>query len=321
MPESVGGSVYRSGMDLTSVQQRTLDELMRKDPLPVFERDLVGDLRADLERRLAPLDDVIREGDSVWITKARLTAIHGRCEGLFLAQHFGEGVFELSHQLALGSLTHTSVEVSVYAGDLSDAELVDRSLEKLRRDDPGFDDYCRRVGEADLAMLQADAVERVLQFRSTFPPLRKEWSPAVEVSLKASLLGDRVVLSARPDLMLGGADPDEPMRARRLILELKTGGAWPDQDEDVRFYALVAALRLGVPPFRVATVMLDDGGWRVQDVTPDLLESAVRRVGDAYARAADLLADAEPRLTPGAWCRWCPRAEICPEATLTIAEG
>jgi len=321
MPESVGGSVYRSGMDLTSVQQRTLDELMRKDPLPVFERDLVGDLRADLERRLAPLDDVIREGDSVWITKARLTAIHGRCEGLFLAQHFGEGVFELSHQLALGSLTHTSVEVSVYAGDLSDAELVDRSLEKLRRDDPGFDDYCRRVGEADLAMLQADAVERVLQFRSTFPPLRKEWSPAVEVSLKASLLGDRVVLSARPDLMLGGADPDEPMRARRLILELKTGGAWPDQDEDVRFYALVAALRLGVPPFRVATVMLDDGGWRVQDVTPDLLESAVRRVGDAYARAADLLADAEPRLTPGAWCRWCPRAETCPEATLTIAEG
>lgn len=308
-------------MDLTAVQQRTIDELMRRDPLPVFERELVEDLRADLERRLAPLDDVIPEGDSVWVTKGRLTAIHGRCEGLFLAQHFGEGVFEHSHPLALGALTHTAVEVSVYANDLSDAELVDRSLEKLRRDDPAFDDYCRRVGEADLAMLQADAVERVLQFRSTFPPLRKEWSPAVEVSLKAPLLGDRVVLSARPDLMLGGADPDDPMRARRLILELKTGGAWPDQDEDVRFYALVAALRLGVPPFRVATVMLDDGGWRVQDVTPDLLESAVRRVGDAYARAADLLQDAEPRLTPGPWCRWCPRAETCPEATLSLAEG
>lgn len=308
-------------MDLTPVQEETLTGLMRRDPLPVFERELMGDLRADLERRLAPLGDVIREGDSVWITKGRLTALHGRCEGLFLAQHFGEGVFELSHPLAVGKLTHTAVEVSVYAGDLSDAELVERSLEKLRRDDPAFDDYCHRVGEADLAMLEAEAGERVLQFRSTFPPLRKEWSPAVEVSLKAPLLGDRVVLNARPDLMLGGADPDEPMRARRLILELKTGGSWPDQDEDVRFYALVAALRLGVPPFRVATVMLDDGRWRIQDVTPDLLESAVRRVGDAYARAADLLQDSEPRLTPGVWCRWCPRAPDCPEATLSITQG
>jgi hypothetical protein len=299
---------------LTSVQQRTLDELMRCDPLPVFDAGLVEDVRADLERRLAPVLDAIPEGTALWVTKARLTKLHSQCEGLFLADHHGEGVFTFSERLAVGSLVHKAVEIGVYAPELSDAELVERAEEKLRRDDPRFEEFASLLDPADRAMVVAEAVDQVLLFRATFPPLERRWTPAVEPKLQVPLLGDRVVLSARPDLMLGGADPHEPMRARRLIVELKTGQDRPEHDDDLRFYALAATLRLGVPPFRVATVLLDDGRWRAQDVTPDLLESAVRRVGGAYARVADLLSDVEPRLRAGPWCAWCPRAEGCPEA-------
>lgn len=301
-------------MELTPVQQRTLDELMRRDPLPVFERALVEDLRADLERRVKPLVDTLREGETVWLSKGKLSDLHARCEGLFLANHLGEGEFELGWQLALGNLVHRAIGISVNLPRRSDAELVEAALTQLRRDDPGFDEFCLGLGEADLAALESEAVERVLLFRSTFPPLQKAWSPAVEPSLKVVLCGERVVLSARPDLLLGGDDPEEPMRGRRIVIELKTGQDRPEHDDDLRFYALAATLRLGVPPFRVATVFLDDAAWRMHEVTPDLLEAAVRRIGGGSDRIGALLGGEEPRLRPGPWCGWCPRAETCPES-------
>jgi hypothetical protein len=303
-------------MELTPVQRRTLDELMRRDPLPVFDRGLAEDLRTDLECRLAPVAGAVGDGQTLWVTKARLTKLHAQCEGLFLADHHGEGEFEYSERLAVGAVVHRAVELAVYARELSDVELVDRAVEQVARDDERFDAYLVEMGAAERASLVGAAVEQVLLFRATFPPFEAAWSPAVEPRLKVHLLGGRVVLSARPDLMLGGVDGEEPMRARRIILELKTGLDRPDHDEDLRFYALAATLRLGVPPYRVATVLLEDGRWRSQDVTPDLLESAVRRVGNGYARVAGLLAGEEPTLRPGAWCAWCPRSATCPQSSV-----
>lgn len=302
-------------MDLTAVQRRTLDELMRRDPLPIFDGGLADELRADLERRLAPAAAVTGD-DPLWVTKARLTKLHGQCEGLFLADHRGEGTFEYSERLAVGAVVHRAVELAVHARELSDAELVERALVQVARDDERFDAYLLEGDPADRALLVGRAVEQVLLFRATFPPFEPAWTPAVEPRLKAELLGGRVVLSARPDLMLGGVDAEVPMRARRIILELKTGADRPEHDEDLRFYALAATLRLGVPPYRVATVLLEEGRWRFQDVSPDLLQSAVRRVADGYARVADLLGGAEPSLRPGPWCRWCPRSATCPQSSV-----
>jgi len=301
-------------MGLTPVQERTLVELMRMDPLPVFDRGLVDDLRADLERRLAPLVSGLGDGEMMWLSKGKLSDLHSRCEGLFLANHLGEGEFELGWQLALGNVTHRAIGISVNLPQRADAELVEAAMGQIRRDDPAFDEFCRGLTEADLAALESEAVERMLLFRATFPPLQKAWSPAVEPSLKVPLAGERVVLSARPDLVLGGDDPEEPMRARRLVIELKTGARRPEYDDDLRFYALVATLRLGVPPFRVATVFLDDGSWNAQPVTPDTLESAVRRVGGGAERIGALVGGEDPALRPGPWCGWCPRSETCPES-------
>ena len=60
-------------------------------------------------------------------------------------------MFTFSERLAVGSLVHKAVEIGVYAPDLSDAELVERAEEKLRRDDTRFDEFASllTVGQKD----------------------------------------------------------------------------------------------------------------------------------------------------------------------------
>ncbi|HEX2030332.1 MAG TPA: PD-(D/E)XK nuclease family protein [Actinomycetota bacterium] len=307
---------------LSPVQERTLVELMgSRDERPVFRRSLREDLLGELERRVAPAVERLPPERSLWVTKARLTDLHLRCEGLFVANELDEAPFDYSMPLAIGNLVHRTIEAGVSAPDRSEAELVDAALIHLRRDDPRFDAFVSDLPVVERADLEAEAVRQVVLFRATFPPLQRSWTPAVEVPLKAEVAEGRVVLYARPDLCLGSADPDEPMRARRLIVELKTGTERPEHDEDLRFYALAATLRLGVPPFRVATLLLGSGTWRVHDVTEDLLRGAVRRIGDGCVRAAALLAGERPSLRPGPWCRWCPRAQTCPASSVRGAGG
>jgi hypothetical protein len=316
---SVGGGTVPA-VTLTPVQERTLVELMgsRRDR-PVFPRGLAEQLRADLERRLAPAVERLPAERPLWVTKARLTDLHLRCEGLFVSNELREGAFEYSLPLAVGNVVHAAVEVAISVPDRTEGELVEAAIRRLRRDDARFGGYLDALDVLDRADLEAESVRQLVLFRATFPPLERAWTPAVELPLKTDLVGGRVILYARPDLCLGSTDPVEPMRARRLLVELKTGAERPEHDEDLRLYALAATLRLGVPPFRVATVLLESGSWRFQDVTEDLLWSALRRVADGCLRAAGLLAGESPSLRPGAWCRWCARAPTCPEARVTAA--
>ena len=301
-------------MELTPVQERTLDQVIRVEEFPLYRRELADDLRAELEERVGRELDALPEGQTLWLSKARLVDLHARCEGLFVGSLLGEGAFEYSAALARGQLLHRAVEIAVYRPDLVETELVALAIRQLRRDDPRFDTFAGLLTDDEAVDLEADAARQLVLFRASFPPPPRSWAPVVELSLRARLLDDRVVLSARPDLALGTPDPAEPMRGRRLLLELKTGADRPEHDEDARFYALVATLRFGVPPYRVATLNLDSGTWRPQNVTEDLLRSAVRRVADACRRAAALLSGAEPRLNAGPWCGWCPRAPGCPAA-------
>jgi hypothetical protein len=134
--------------------------------------------------------------------------------------------------------------------------------------------------------------------------------------MRAELLGGAVVISGKIDLLLGAADRLEPMRGTRLAIDLKTGGAYPNYVEDNRFYALLLTLRFGVPPYRVASLFLEGGTWQAEDVHEDLLFHAADRVVQAARAAHALGAGREAALTPGPWCRWCPRAVTCPSAEL-----
>jgi hypothetical protein len=116
------------------------------------------------------------------------------------------------------------------------------------------------------------------------------------------------MLRGKVDLVLGQARGDE---ARALVVDLKTGRPYPSHLDDLRFYALVQTLRVGVPPFRVASYYLDTASFHVEDVTADTLAIAVRRTVDGVRKLVELRAGRAPTITPGPACSWCRLATSC----------
>ena len=162
-----------------------------------------------------------------------------------------------------------------------------------------------------------EVVRRVTLFQASFPPLkplRRELAPISELRVRSELLGGDLVLSGQIDLVMGLPDKLEPMRATRLAVDLKTGGAYPEFAEDMRFYALLCTLAFGRPPYRVATVFLQSMEWQAEDVTEETLDLAAARVIETATIAAALIGGATPILTAGPHCAWCPRRPTCPEA-------
>jgi hypothetical protein len=302
-------------MALTPVQERTLADLMAGDVArPTFPRELASRLVSLVERLVGPALSGLPEGQRIVLSKSGLTSLHARCEGLYLANAMGEGMFEFSLPLAVGKLVHKSIEVDVVGERLAESELVEKALHRLRASDTEFDLFVEALDGVERAELVGEAIRQVVLFRGTLPPLQKSWAPVSELRVKRELLGGRLLLTGAIDLSLGRPREDAPMEARRLFIELKTGMERPEFVDDLRFYALVATLRFGVPPFRVATLMLEDGTYRPEDVTEDLLEAAARRAADAASRHVALLTGQEPVLRPGPWCGWCPRRDTCPES-------
>ena len=80
-----------------------------------------------------------------------------------------------------------------------------------------------------------------------------------------------IVLGTRSDLTLGTAD-------QKVIIDVKSGGLHTSHREDLRFYALVEALRSGMAPRRLATYSLAAARADVEDVSEGVLQAAVRRV-------------------------------------------
>lgn len=298
-------------MDLTDPQQRTLEQLIGIDERPLFEPGLADDLRGRIERAIG--DRTVPGG--VWVTKGRLGSL-ARCEGAFAADVLGERErFAFNRSTAAGSLLHRAIQADIGGREERDpTELVRFAADKLTADDAAFAEYWRELSAIEQDEMLMDGARLLELFRATFPPLRDlraDLAPMTEMPVKAELLGGAVVLSGRVDLCLGR--PQEG-RATRLLLDLKTGGAYPEHAEDMRFYALVATLRFGIPPYRVASVFLESGAWQAEDVSLETLEHAADRVASAAVAAAELFGGREPSLAPGAWCAWCPRAQTCPQS-------
>jgi hypothetical protein len=75
---------------------------------------------------------------------------------------------------------------------------------------------------------------------------------------------------------------------------------------------LLLALRFGVPPYRVATLYLESGEWQAEDVDERSLNRAAERVIGAVRAVAASEAGRALDLSPGHYCRWCPRTAVCP---------
>jgi len=279
----------------------------RPDDRPEFDPALRGQLREGLERSLAPVVERLPEGDTLWVSKHLLSTVHG-CEGLFLAQD--EEDFAWSPQTARGTVSHKAIELSVsWRGDPSAGELVDEAIARLIASNDRISDYLGALGEGERAELHGEATERVNMFLECFPRLEARWRPVAESRLRADLNDDRVVLSGKVDLTVGRA---EGVRAGKVLIDLKTGGFAPSHRDDLRFYALIETLRIGVPPRLLASYYLDGGRLLDEAVSEDTLEVAFERVVAGADAAVSLRHEArEPTLRPGAPCRWCPRRTTC----------
>jgi hypothetical protein len=307
----VGLCAYHDAMLLTDPQRRTLDRLIGTSERPVF----APDLRQRLVDRIEGAARELELREPLWLGKEALNQL-GRCEGRFAARLEGEDPpFEHSIHTAAGVLVHKAIEVDIGARDgLEPHSIALTAAERLTQREERFAEYWRARSSPEQEELLMEVVRKVTLFQGSFPPLRelrREMAPVTELPVKAQLLGGDLTLSGKIDLVLGVPDRLEPSRATRLAVDLKTGGAWPEYAEDMRFYALLMTLRFGVPPYRVASLFLDSGEWQAAEET--LFHTADRVIAAARSAGA-LLGGREPTLTPGSWCGWCPRAFVCPSA-------
>ena len=295
-------------VELNPAQREVLEQLgMPRDERPRFNAELRHELRRALDDGLEPLlERVDGLADDIFVNKHRLGQLMG-CERHFLAEEDEE--FAWTVPIARGTVAHKAIELSIHwRREPEPLVMVDESISRLSEGADGLADWLQGCTEVERAELRAEANDRVVKFLECFPPLKTGWRPVTESKLRLEL-HDRFVLSGKVDLALGQAEGD---RAGKVLIDLKTGQFSPQHLEDLRFYALIEAVRLGTPPRRLATYYLDQGRFVPEDVTEGVLFAAAARVIDGITRLVELRADKrEPRLAPGPVCRWCPVLHDC----------
>jgi PD-(D/E)XK nuclease superfamily len=301
--------------ELNPAQRRVLVDLMALgEDRPRFEPEVAAGLRAEIEGALAPLlgDDP----EVLWVKKATLTDIHA-CEAHFQDAESEE--FAWSAATARGTVAHRALELSLTCGgDPVPLDLVDHAIESLRGDDRRHSprSWLLSASPLELADLRSEVNDVVAKFVECWPPLKPRWAPRAETGIGADLCGGRATLWGKVDLVVGRPQGEE---ARALVVDLKTGRAYPSHLDDLRFYALVYTLRIGVPPFRVASYYLDTASFHVEDVTVDTLALAAGRAVDGARKLLKLRQGRTPGVTTGPQCSWCRLADTC-EAALALRE-
>jgi hypothetical protein len=296
-----------------------------RESWPTFRPELRDELLAALDAELGPITDRLPaagdkspSGAALWLSKHVLSDVLG-CEARFLHDD-AAGFPGWSVPLARGTVAHKAIELSIHMRtDPEPTVLVDEALARLADAESPLADWLQRRPETERAELRAAVSDLVAKFLETWPRLKPAWWPVTESTWRAELAGGRVVLIGRADLTLQRAEGNV---ARKIVVDLKTGGFAPHHLDDLRFYALIETLRLGTPPRLVASYYLDSGRFVPEKVTEAGLWSAAARVVGAADRLVELRAGrVEPVYRPGPACRWCPLVDGCEAATSVSAAG
>jgi hypothetical protein len=266
---------------------------------------------------MAGVADALPDGATLFLSKHKLAQVHA-CEAKYLAED--DAGFSWSVPLARGTVVHKAIELVVnWRGEPSPLELVDEALARLENGEESITEWLQACTDADRAELRAQANELTDKFLECFPPLQKRWRPVTESRSRLDLFDERITLQGRVDLSLGAADG---LRAGKVLIDLKTGRFSPHHFDDLRFYALVETIRLGVPPRLLATYYLDSAELRPEPVTVGLLEAAAERVSEAANRIVELqFHDHLPTKRIGPPCRWCPILHECDDGRAALADG
>ena len=300
---------------LLPAQQVTLHAIRKPaEDRPTYPTEFAAGLRYQAEAALTGLVDMARSLDSrgVWISKRRLAGVFG-CEARYLAD--ADARFEWTVPTARGTVLHKAVELSIHQC-FEPQDAVSAAVERLVADDENLGSFLADATAGERADLIAGCVALLTRFDETFPPMQRSWRPAAEVKARARLCGGAIVLSGKYDLTLGTpaplGGPDGGQRAGKVIIDLKTGSRSPTDPEDLRFYALVETLSVGVPPLGVGSFYVAEGRIEHETITAEVLDSALRRTIDGIGKLVTLRSgDREPRRVPGPPCRWCTISADC----------
>lgn len=292
---------------VNDAQQAVLDRLRSVGvERPRYEPGLREHLRLEIERGLAPLVEVLGDED-LFLSKHKLERIHG-CEGKYLAEQ--ELDFVWSAPIARGIVAHKAIEIEITSKRRwASLDLIDEAIARFQNEGRGVGEWLQTASEADVDMVRAEANNALVSFQECWPPLKREWRPATEVPMRAEFFAGRIVLSGKPDLTIGFA---EGQTAGKVIVDFKTGRTSNVHVADLRFYALLDALRVGVPPRMLVTYYLDSADMQAEPVTEAILDATVARTVAAAERIVQLMTgEREPRLVASTSCRWCPALPTC----------
>ncbi|MDE0133820.1 MAG: PD-(D/E)XK nuclease family protein [Acidimicrobiaceae bacterium] len=300
---------------LLPAQQATLDVIrVPAERRPTYPTSFAADLRAEAEAALAGLIGAAGDIDSrgLWVSKRDLAGVFG-CEARHLAD--SDAPFEWSVPTARGTVLHKAVELSIHRR-FAPEDAVHAALERLVADDDNLGGFLAGASDGERADLTANCVALLTRFAETFPPVQRAWRPSAEVRARAPLCDGAFVLGGKYDLTLGSpaatGGPEGLHRAGKVIIDLKTGSRSPTDPEDLRFYALIETLSVGVPPLGVGSFYVAEGRIEHETVTAEVLQSALRRTVDGIDRLIALRTGVrEPRRSPGPPCRWCPICDDC----------
>lgn len=307
--------------ELNPAQQEVLDLLgAPRDERPRFDAVLRHELRRALEEGLEPMLPMLdlrpdeKPGATMFVSKFALGAVLG-CERKFV--HEDAQPFEWKVPIARGTIAHKAIELSIHwRREIEPLTLVDEALGRRAEGIDSLADWLQTVPETERAELRGSVNDLLVKFLECFPRLKPAWYPSTETPLRVEI--DRFVLSGRVDLSLGVAEGD---RAGKVLVDLKTGNFSPTHREDLRFYALLDAIRIGTPPRKLASYYLDQGRFQVEDVTEDLLFATAARTVDATERMLMLATGQRDATTaPGPACRWCPLLDECDDGQRHLRE-
>lgn len=287
---------------LNPSQKSVLEHLGAKlTDRPLFSDTLQQELKSELTLRLSKFQSSIPDSDTLYISKFHLNQIM-RCDRQFIADR--EKPFEWSVPTVRGLVSHKAIELSVFwRQDIDPLSLVDEALNRCSNGDDTLAKWIHTLSDGDHSQLRSDVNNRVGAFLESWPPLKKEWTPMLEAPVRAEFAEGKIVLSGKVDLSLGKPYGNI---AGKVLIDFKTGAFYPSHREDLRFYALLESIRLGVPPRMVATYYLDRSDFSIEHVTENVLEAALFRIEDGVERIVDVLfGDAEPKGCSSKWCELC----------------
>lgn len=297
---------------LTPAQQEVLDLLRATDdPRPEVPPGLRDELQAELQAGVADLAAGLDR--PLFAGKAALSRVLA-CEAHHLAEEAAP--FEWSIVTARGTVAHKAVQLSAHRrDDPSPLRLVDDAIDQLADDPSGsIAGWLLELSESARAELRSDVNDVVATFLELWPPLQASWRPQTESPRRVELCGGMVIVSGRVDLTLGAP---RGLRAGRVVVDLKTGATHAGHADELRLYALLDTIRVGVPPFLLVGYYLDTGRFTTEPVTEATLDAAVRRTIAALRKLLELrLGVRSPAATPGPTCRWCRLSDSCDVAQL-----